>query len=289
LNKDSYLVVLHYNKIRLTQRCLKSILDAGYNPQHVYCFDNGSQPEVFLELQKNFSSCNHLRIDKNLGFSGGFNRALEWIFSTGVSSALFCTNDTIIGPNAVEACIKTAAKTRAELVAPLVTFLNKPDAIDSIGAFFDNETGSLFHYHDYGLPEILNPDRDYIPGTAVWIHRDAFRELGGTDESFFMFWEDVDLCFRAHKKGISLARCYQSLVKHGGGQSTRKKPLYTTFYFQRNRIRFCKRYLDGDLRNKVLNQIRNNLLHSGNLWKQKGDRLRLQYLDRLLAEFPPSI
>ena len=286
MNEELSLIVLHYNKIRLTQRCVQSILEAGYDPGQVYCFDNGSDPEVIPELRRDFPGCHHERCEENRGFSGGFNRALEWVFSWGVSSALFCTNDTLVGPGAAEACLKTAVKTGAGMVAPLITFLNKPDAIDSIGAFFDSGSGTLYHYHDYGLPEILDPQKDYMPGTALWIHRDTFKELGGTDESYYMFWEDVDLCFRAHQKGIPLARCYHALIKHGGGQTTRKKPLYTTFYFQRNRIRFCKRYLSGANRDNVLGMIRQNLLDSGSLWKQKGDRQRLEYLEQLLSELP---
>ena len=288
MQHDTAIVVLHYNKIRLTQRCLHSILEAAYPPDQIYCFGNGSQPEIFQHLQQEFPLCHHQGIEKNLGFSGGFNRALAWVFSSGYSSALFCTNDTLVKPGAVEACSQTSVQTKAGMVAPLITFLIKPGAIDSIGAYFDAGTGTLHHYHEYGLPELLDPQKDYMPGTALWIHRDAFHQLGGTDESFYMFWEDVDLCFRAHGKGIPLARCYNALIQHGGGQTTRKKPLYTTFYFQRNRIRFCKRHLEGEARNDVLNMIRQELLESGTQWRQKNDWRRLDYLDELLKEFHPG-
>jgi GT2 family glycosyltransferase len=285
MQHDTAIVVLHYNKIRLTQRCLQSILDASYPPRQIYCFDNGSQPEISRQLQQGFPLCHHQRSEKNLGFSGGFNRALAWVFSCGPSSTLFCTNDTLVKPGAAEACTQTALQTHAGMVAPLIMFLNKPDAIDSIGAYFNAGTGTLCHYREYDLPQLLAPHKDYMPGTALWIHRDAFNRLGGTDESFHMFWEDVDLCFRAHEKGIPLARCYNAVIQHGGGQTTRKKPLYTTFYFQRNRIRFCKRHLDGEARNDVLKMIRQELLESGIQWQQKNDRRRLDYLDELLKEF----
>lgn len=286
LKQETAIVVLHYNKIRLTQRCVRSILEAGCSPGQVYCFDNGSQPGVFQELQEDFSLCHHRRIEENRGFSGGFNRALEWVFSAGASSALFCTNDTIVLPGAAEACLQTAVQSGAGMVAPLITFISKPDAIDAVGAYFTADTGTLHHYHQYGLPELLDPQKDYMPGTALWIHRDTFYQLDGTDESFHMYWEDVDLCFRAHQEGIPLARCYTAHIRHGGGQTVRKKPLYTTFYFQRNRVRFCKRHLKGETREKVLKMIHQELLNSGSIWQQKGDQQRLGYLDELLKEFP---
>jgi len=287
--KQEAIVVLHYNKIRLTRRCVQSILDAGYSPAQVYCFDNGSQSEVFQQVQEDFSLCHHRRIEENLGFSGGFNRGLAWVFSAGAPSALFCTNDTIVLPGAAEACLQTAVQTGAGMVAPLITFISKPDAIDAVGAYFDADTGTLHHYRQYGLPELLVPQKDYMPGTALWIHRDTFNQLAGTDESFHMYWEDVDLCFRAHQQGIPLARCYHAHIMHGGGQTVRKKPLYTTFYFQRNRIRFCKRYLKEETSEKVLVMIYQELMNSGSIWQQKKDQQRLGYLEELLKEFPREI
>jgi GT2 family glycosyltransferase len=284
LKQEIAIVVLHYNKIRLTQRCIQSILDAGCAPQQIHCFDNGSQPDIFQQLNREFPLCHHQRIEKNLGFSGGFNRALAWVFSSGYSSTLFCTNDTLVEPGAAEACAHTAVQTNAGMVAPLIVYLSRPDAIDSIGAYFNADTGTIHHYHEYGMPALLDPQKDYMPGTALWIHRDAFKDLEGTDESFHMYWEDVDMCFRAHKKGIPLARCYDALIKHGGGQTCRKKPLYTTFYFQRNRIRFCRRYLKGEARQKILETIHKELMEWSEDWQEKGDNRRLGYLKELLEE-----
>ncbi|HLP62514.1 MAG TPA: glycosyltransferase, partial [Candidatus Deferrimicrobium sp.] len=88
------IVVLHYNKIRLTTDCVRSILAAGYPPGQIFCFDNGSKPEIFAELKQTFPQCSHHRCEQNYGYSGGFNRALDWVFNLGTSSVLFCTNDT---------------------------------------------------------------------------------------------------------------------------------------------------------------------------------------------------
>lgn len=282
--RNGAIVVLHYNKFRLTRNCIESILEAGYPAKMVYCFDNGSKADVFKELAEVFPLCHHLRYERNFGYSGGFNRALDWVFSSGVSSVLFCTNDTIVYKGAMEACMKTARKTGTGLVAPCVIYMSSGDVIDSIGGWFDIRSCSLNHYHYRGLPDILDPERDYIPGTALWIHRDFFFELGGTDESFHMYWEDVDMCFRAHQKKLSLARCYEARIGHGVGQTCRKKPLYTTFYFQRNRIRFCRRNLTGDRLQSAMELLETELLKMGKEWGEKCDKKRLKYLEQLMKE-----
>ncbi|MCP5108206.1 MAG: glycosyltransferase family 2 protein [bacterium] len=284
---NNAIVVLHYNKIRLTKNCVQSILDAGYPPELIHCFDNGSKQEVFDELKNIFPKCRHHRCEKNLGYSGGFNRALEWVFDSGFSGALFCTNDTRVYPGALETCAQKSLETGAGMIAPCVIYLSsegKEEAIDSIGGWFNAETCTLNHYQNRGLPDFLDPVKDYIPGTALWINKEFFKETGGTDETFHMYWEDVDICFRAHQKGLAMARCYDAKIAHGVGQTVRKKPLYTTFYFHRNRIRFCKRYLKGDQLQKAMALLNQELLKMGEQWEQKNDQKRLNYLNQLMTE-----
>lgn len=281
------IIVLYYNKLRLTVQCLQAVLDTGYAGPRIYCFDNGSKEEVYREISATFPQCNHLRIPENLGFSGGFNRSLKAVFDAGFNSALFITNDTLIRPEAAEACLETARQTGAGMVAPLVVYKTDPDNIDSIGAFFDEESALIRHYHEPGLPLLLDPATDYIPGTAVWIDKATFEALGGTDESYHMYWEDVDLCFRASEKGILMARCYEAVLSHGGGQTTRKKPLYTTFYFHRNRIRFCRRFLRGERLNRALELIRGQLESMAKEWQEKNDRRRMNYYSQLMEELNP--
>jgi len=99
-----------------------------------------------------------------------------------------------------------------------------------------------------------------------------------------MYWEDVDLSFRGHQEGIVQARCYDAHVEHGVGQTTRKKPLYTTFYFHRNRIRFCRRYLEGGELLQVLQSIRSQLTAMGSQWQENDDQRRLRYFQQLKKE-----
>jgi len=286
--QNNAIVVLYYNKIRLTIDCVRSILAAGYPPAQIHCFDNGSRPEVFTELKQTFPQCAHHRCEENYGYSGGFNRALDWVFGLGFSAALFCTNDTRVFPGALEACTQKAQETGAGMVAPGIIYLssegNPQETIDSIGGWFDAGTCTLNHYQDRDLPDILDPTKDYIPGTALWIHKDFFKEMGGADESFHMYWEDVDLSFRAHCKNLLLARCYEAKIAHGVGQTVRKKPLYTTFYFHRNRIRFCRRYLAGETLQQALQLLEKELLEMGRRWQENDDQKRLNYLEQLLKE-----
>lgn len=277
--------ILCYNKISLSQRCIQSVLDAGYALDCIHVIDNGSQPEFQKRLTHAFPGIRIIHLSENTGFAGGFKTGLSALFESHpeMDSLLFLTNDTQIHSNCLEACQETAKSTGAELVAPCLLFRDKSDRIDSIGARFDAESGNLQHLKSENLPQLLKQN-EYIPGTALWLKRNAFDSLGGTDPSFVMYWEDVDFCFRAHQLGIFQARCYDARISHGVGQTCHKKPIYTTFYYQRNRIRFCKKWLTAEQLTRVLPMIRTDLETLEQRAAEKSDSTRLQYLEQLFEE-----
>jgi len=251
---NSAVIILYFNKINMTSECINSVIDAGIPMSQIFAFSNGSDKIFHKELKNRFPSIGHNHIEINSGFSGGFNNSLKWIFSLGFTSALFLTNDTIMGKNALDECIITSSETGSGFIAPAIHSFRKPEKIDSCSGYFDRERLTLSHYHSTDLPLYLNPD-DYIPGTALFISADVFKNTGGMDESFHTYWDDVDLSFRAHKSDIKQARCFKADIYHKVGQTCHKKPLYTTFYFQRNKILFCKKHLHGEKLNIALRKI----------------------------------
>ena len=244
-------------------------------------FHNGSKEEIQDELKKIYPGINHKVAKKNNGYSGGFNSTVDWIFSSGARSTLFLTNDTKVCPDTLSRCLETERETGVGIIAPTIFYLKYPEKIDSSGGFFDPVRFTLSHYHDPGLPLFLQPGRDYIPGTALWITKEVFLRTGGMDEDYNTYWEDADLSFRCHNSGIRMARSFKAKILHGVGQTCHKKPLYTTYYFQRNRIKFCKRFLTGKDLERSLDIIRKNIEEMGIRSEAKNDLRRIEYLKDL--------
>ncbi|MGB3974857.1 MAG: glycosyltransferase family 2 protein [bacterium] len=275
------IAVLHYNKIRLTCACLDSLLFNNVSPERIYCLDNGSKPSVYRQLTESYPGMHHVRLESNRGFSGGFNSILSHVFSKGHRTCLFLTNDTIFHAEADRQLADILEVHSAGLAAPCIRYLSQPNSIDSLGAFFDARTVSLNHYHQIDLPPLLQPEKDYIPGTALAITSQAFKILNGTDERFHTYWEDVDLCFRAAGIGIRMARCPKARIDHGVGRTCHKKPFYTTWLFQRNRLLFCRRHLQGDDLHHAEMVIRSDWrkMHEKSL--ERVDSTRLAYMMKL--------
>lgn len=86
---------------------------------------------------------------------------------------------------------------------------------------------------------------DWVSGSCMLVRREAFEDLGGFDESYFMYGEDVDLCWRAHRAGWSVGYVPAAAVTHHGGVSTRRAPYRMLAAHHRSALRFAHRSLAG--------------------------------------------
>lgn len=273
--------ILSFNKTNLTRRCVNSVLDSGYRPESIFLFHNGSQVKMRNDLEYEYPEINHKWTEENTGYSGGFNSVMKWIFGNGGRSALFLTNDTIIAPDTLSKCFETEKETGSGFIVPSIYYLKYPEKLDSSGGFFDPARFTLSHYHEEGLPIFLQPGRDYAPGTALWMRKDVFEKTHGMDENYHTYWEDADLSFRCHRAGVKMARSTKAKIFHGIGQTCHKKPLYTTFYFQRNRILFCKKHLSGSELVKALSIIGKDIMKMKKNAEGKDDNIKLDFLSEL--------
>ncbi len=278
------MVLLWYGKPRLALRAMQSIADhCEAETPHVFCYDNGSEPAHSEIVRKAFPRFNHFRGEQNTGFAGGFNKSLQSVFEKGFDSVLFLTSDTEITPGALSLCLESAHEHQADMIAPQIRFRRPSSPLDAWGGSFNPETCLLSHYRSEPQPSRLQPPWDYIPGTALWMTRSSFYRLEGVNEKFFMYWEDVDLSVRAHKAGISLARSTARIL-HGGGETCAKKPLYTAYYYQRNRLRFCRLHLSGEERRQAHQILARELDELAVKWTSMKDSLRCAYIQPLQAE-----
>ena len=67
--------------------------------------------------------------------------------------------------------------------------------------------------------DLASADLDWVSGAALFVSREVFQKVGGFDEAFFLYFEDVDFCVRAKKIGVTITRDEQSRLFHHGGTS----------------------------------------------------------------------
>ncbi len=86
---------------------------------------------------------------------------------------------------------------------------------------------------------------DWLSGSAVWLRRDALDAVGGWDERYFMYMEDVDLCWRLRRGGYDVAYEPAGEVVHVQGAVTSRHPYRMLLEHHRSAWRFARRRFTG--------------------------------------------
>jgi GT2 family glycosyltransferase len=226
-------VVVHFGDPATTLRTLER-LAASTVPLRVVVADNDG---AFVSP----SEIDVLRMGGNRGFAGGANVGARHALSRGASFVWFVNNDAEPGPDTLERLLETAAACRpACLVGSLEL---DPRDIDSQGPLANQAPM---------LPPVLRgrvrairgrlATVDFLSGFSLLISRSAFDETGFFDESFFHYFEDVDLCLRAVLAGADVVLDCGVLTHHRRATTLGHGSELETYYFFRNRLLIGARY-----------------------------------------------
>src|SRR5206468_6598615 len=88
-------------------------------------------------------------------------------------------------------------------------------------------------------------DVDWVSGAAIFLRRDALDAVGGWDERYFMYMEDIDLCWRMKRSGWRVVYEPGGSVVHVQGASTSRRPYRMLLEHHRSAWRFARRRLTG--------------------------------------------
>lgn len=221
MSADVAIVVLSYNHPDLTARAVRSALE---HHAPVYLVHNGSTLENRQKLEAEFPAINHVVLEENKGYSGGSNAGLNRVLARH-AWAILLTND----------CELVNLPELPEFPAVVVPQISrrKSEKVDSLGGGFHAASGTLRHLREAGTLE--SGWRHYVPGSAFAVHQTVWRKTGGFVEALGTYWEDVDWSVRAQNGGFVIKPNSDWKVTHGIGKTCRKDPLYTIYFYHRNR------------------------------------------------------
>lgn len=206
--------VLDYNGGEMTRRCARSLTPLRDRGATVLVVDNASVSPVAdaiaAELGARFAA---LRLSENRGVAGGYSAALEWGARRGASHVLLLNNDTTVAEPTFADELLAASVMKVAVVAPRI--LDETGAVVSAGAWLDWRRCRTHHIR---TPLAEEPyAAEWVHGAAMLISVAAYRDIGGFDETFFMYWEDVDLCLRAWQLGYRCLVAPAASILHVGG------------------------------------------------------------------------
>lgn len=233
-NKDSVelsIVIISYNTAQITKETIESIYtslsERDKKTFEVIVLDNASSDDSIAVLEKMQIAHPNLKLirsDKNLGFSNGNNRAIEQ--SEG-KYVLFLNSDIIVLADAIEKLLIFYKKDEKNIQfagGKLLNRDNTPQA--SCGPFYTPAIvfGALFLRGDYWGLTRSSPTTvkkvDWVSGACILTTAALFKEMGGFDKEIFMYMEEIDLLYRAAKKGYQTWFCPDAQFIHLGSASS---------------------------------------------------------------------
>ncbi len=205
--------------------CLDSLRSSHYPAIEVLVLDNGSSNGVAEHLVAQRPGIRFIQIGHNAGFSAGINRGVR----EAKGDFVFLINpDAQVEPETIELLVDAARRHPTAIgFAPKMVFAQDPELIDAIGTAID-PMGAAFN-RGIGQPDVGQYDlEEPVMGCcfgAAFLRRDAFAptRVGPLDEAYFMYYEDVDWCFRATIQGEDFWSVPQARVQHIHSATTRSQ------------------------------------------------------------------
>lgn len=236
------IVVLNWNGARYLRRFLPSVEEAAPEGVEVVVADNGSTDDSLAVLARDFPTVGVLRLDKNYGFAGGYNRALARLEA---DCFVLLNSDVETPAGWLEPLIADMENDPdVAAVAPKLRALTAPGMFEYAGA-----AGGYVDYLGYPFcrgrilraTEVDRGQYDdardvfWVSGAAFCCRAEVFRKLGGFDDRFFAHMEEIDLCWRMQLAGYRVRIVPQSTVYHlGGGTLTADSPQKIYFNHRNN-------------------------------------------------------
>jgi len=207
-------IIVNWNGEKLIKRCLDSIIDQNYQSVEVIFVDNNSDDDSVKLVRRNYPSVKIIQNDTNLGFAEANNVGANQANGTYL---FLLNNDAWLRKGALLKLLETIKNnSRDSIVGP--TLLQADGNIQNQGLKIDR-----FGYPTaISLPKGYNgltQDMFYVSGCALLINKKLWKKLGGLDGRYFMFAEEVDLCWRARLHGADIITNTDAFVCHLGGAS----------------------------------------------------------------------
>ena len=231
--------ILNWNGQKHLKQFLPSVI-ANSGDHLIYVIDNGSTDNSISFLEKNYPRVRIIKLNKNYGFSEGYNRGLAQIKAT---YFLLLNSDIEVEPNWIDSMLQQL-KVDKNVVAcqPKILSYSKKQEFEHAGAaggFLDKYgypfcRGRIFMHCEPDHGQYDSPcSVMWASGACLLIESKVYYSLGGLDNHFFAHMEEIDLCWRIKNRGFDI-KCYPSVkVYHlGGGTLSQSHPRKTFLNFR---------------------------------------------------------
>lgn len=249
------IIIVNWNVRDLLQRALASVY-ASWDERpglEVIVVDNASHDDSVVMLHTTFPEVIVIANAENRGFTGGNNQGLA-----------AATGDVLL-------LLNPDAELLDDALPRMIAYLHSHPDVGMVGPQLLNPDGSvqssrrrfptlpvlflestwleklasrklLRYYYAQEQPDDAIQDVDWITGAAMLTRRDVVAQVGGMDEGFFMYSEELDWCHRIRAAGWRVVYFPEARVVHHEGKSSEQVMPARHIYFQSSKVRYARKY-----------------------------------------------
>ncbi|WP_160044160.1 glycosyltransferase family 2 protein [Paenibacillus sp. USDA918EY] len=269
---DLSILIVNYNTCQLTTDCLRSVFasETAYEYE-VIVIDNHSSDGSVASIREEFPNVTLIANTENTGFAKANNQGMAAAKGRYV---LLLNSDTVV---------------QKETLQTMLAFMDEHPKVGASGCKVILPDGSLdkackrgfptpsaSFYYAFGFSKLfpdkpkfnqyqlghLDPDQEYpvdcLVGAFMLVRRETIEQIGGLDETFFMYGEDIDWCYRIKQAGWDIHYYPKTQIVHYKGGSARRRPVRIIYEFHRAMIVFHRKHY-----RKRYNILTNALIYLG--------------------------
>lgn len=256
------IIIVNYNVTRLLANCLLSIRqfvkDVDYE---VIVVDNFSTDTSWRDLVATFPEVIFITNEKNEGFAAANNKAIR----TAKGAYLLLLNpDTEL---------------ESDFISQLLSFASRIDSLGCVGVRMHDAEGRFLPESKRSVPDMLNSfeklfanfrtrraktyyrndigeydiaEIEVITGAFFLCEKEVYEKAGGLDEAYFMYGEDIDLCYTLLRMGYRNYYYGQASILHHKGESSVKDEKYLKVFYNAMQIFVNKYYKKNRIKHLIL-------------------------------------
>ena len=256
-------VIINRNTREFLRACLQTLAAQDFGGGiSIWVVDNGStdgSPQMVLE---EFPQANIVWNDANVGYAKACNQGIG---NTREPYVFIMNSDTALSEDTVSRLVGYLERNpRCGLAAPLLR--NSDGTLQYSCREFPSITTAFVHAflglargenrHSAGYKKMSwdheqEAEVDWVSGAFMACRREALEDVGRFDEGYFMYVEDVDLCWRLWQAGWSVGFVPEGEVYHHIGMASRAVPARMVFHHHRSMLRFHRKTYRGPARGPV--------------------------------------
>ena len=242
-------VILNWNGKSFLEKFLPSVVSNSQEAT-IYVADNASSDGSLEFVEKNFPRVKRIDNCDNLGFAGGYNKALE---NLNEEFFVLLNSDVETTPNWLQPVITLFDSDQqvAAIQPKILSYKDKAsfEYAGAAGGFIDKNgypfcRGRIFDSLEKDSGQYDSTQEIFwATGACMFIRSSVYKQLGGLDDDFFAHMEEIDLCWRTKRAGLKVMVQPKSVVYHVGGGTLHKSNPFKTFLNFRNGLELLAKNL----------------------------------------------